>query len=151
MDLDLLGALAAARPDWSFVMIGPVVKIDPDEPAAPPNIHWLGGKTYAELPRYLAGWDVGFMPFARNEATRFISPTKTPEFLAAGKPVVSTPIPDVVRALRRPGAGRDRRDAGAFVRRARRSLDAAARALAAAVDRAWRRLPGTAPGRRWTA
>jgi UDP-galactopyranose mutase len=97
MDLDLVGALATARPDWSFAMIGPVVKIDAGSLPRQPNIHWLGGKRYAELPRYLAGWDAGFMPFARNESTRFISPTKTPEFLAAGLPVVSTPIIDVVR------------------------------------------------------
>jgi UDP-galactopyranose mutase len=97
MDTDLVGALAAARPDWSFVMIGPVVKIDPAGLPRLPNIHWLGSKTYAELPSYLAGWDLGFMPFALNESTRFISPTKTPEFLAAGLPVVSTPITDVVR------------------------------------------------------
>jgi glycosyltransferase involved in cell wall biosynthesis len=97
MDVGLVGALAAARPDWSFVMIGPVVKIDPEGLPRLPNLHWLGAKRYPELPRYLAGWDAGFMPFARNESTRFISPTKTPEFLAAGLPVVSTPITDVVR------------------------------------------------------
>ncbi|TCZ64093.1 glycosyltransferase [Roseicella aquatilis] len=97
MDLDLVAALAAARPDWAFAMIGPVVKIDPESLPRLPNIHWLGGKSYAELPRYLGNWDAGFMPFARNESTRFISPTKTPEFLAAGLPVVSTPITDVVR------------------------------------------------------
>jgi glycosyltransferase involved in cell wall biosynthesis len=78
-------------------MIGPVVKIDPETLPKLPNIHWLGAKSYADLPRYLSGWDVGLMPFALNESTRFISPTKTPEFLAAGVPVVSTPITDVVR------------------------------------------------------
>ena len=97
MDLDLVGAVARLRPDWHFVMIGPVVKIDPDTLPAGPNLHWMGGRKYDALPAYLSGWDVGFMPFARNEATRFISPTKTPEFLAAGVPVVSTPITDVVR------------------------------------------------------
>ncbi|MFO1148412.1 MAG: glycosyltransferase [Alsobacter sp.] len=97
MDVDLVAAAAALRPDWQFVMIGPVVKIDPDTLPRLPNLHWLGGKAYADLPDYLGGWDLGFMPFARNEATRFISPTKTPEFLAAGLPVVSTPITDVVR------------------------------------------------------
>ncbi len=97
MDLGLVGALAALRPDWQLVMIGPVVKIDPASLPRAGNIHWLGGRRYADLPPYLAGWDAGFMPFARNESTRFISPTKTPEFLAAGLPVVSTPITDVVR------------------------------------------------------
>jgi UDP-galactopyranose mutase len=97
MNLDLVGALAALRPDWQLVMIGPVVKIDPASLPRAANIHWLGSKQYADLPAYLAGWDAGFMPFARNESTRFISPTKTPEFLAAGLPLVSTPITDVVR------------------------------------------------------
>ncbi|HYF53228.1 MAG TPA: glycosyltransferase family 1 protein, partial [Salinarimonas sp.] len=97
MDVDLVGACAELRPDWQFVMIGPVVKIDPASLPRRDNIHWIGGRDYKDLPRYLAAWDVGFMPFAINEATRFISPTKTPEFLAAGLPVVSTPITDVVR------------------------------------------------------
>jgi hypothetical protein len=74
-----------------------VVKIDPASLPQRPNIHWLGGKTYDELPQYLSGWNIGFMPFALNESTKFISPTKTPEFLAAGIPVVSTAITDVVR------------------------------------------------------
>lgn len=96
MNLELVRNVAELRPDWMFVMIGPVVKIDPAILPQRANIHWLGPKPYAELPRYLAGWDAGFMPFARNEATRFISPTKTPEFLAAGLPLVSTAINDVV-------------------------------------------------------
>lgn len=97
MDLALLDQLAAARPDLSLVMLGPVVKIDPANLPQRPNIHWLGNKSYAELPDYLAGWDVAMLPFARNPSTQFISPTKTPEYLAAGCPVVSTSIRDVVR------------------------------------------------------
>jgi glycosyltransferase involved in cell wall biosynthesis len=97
MNLDLVGAVADARPDWQVVMIGPLAKLDAATLPQRPNIHWLGPKKYDELPAYLSGWDVGFMPFALNESTRFISPTKTPEFLAAGVPVVSTPITDVVR------------------------------------------------------
>ncbi|MGI4795004.1 MAG: glycosyltransferase [Janthinobacterium lividum] len=96
MDLELLGGLADQRPDWHFMMVGPIVKIDPASVPRQPNIHWLGAKPYADLPAYLAGWNAGFMPFALNEATRFISPTKTPEFLAAGLPVVSTAVTDVV-------------------------------------------------------
>jgi UDP-galactopyranose mutase len=96
MDLELLDAVAGTRPDWHVVMIGPVVKIDPATLPRRPNIHYLGQKTYAELPDYLGGWDVALMPFALNESTRFISPTKTLEYLAGGKPVVSTPIADVV-------------------------------------------------------
>jgi UDP-galactopyranose mutase len=97
LDLDLLGGLADARPDWQFVIVGPVVKVDPAALPHRANIHYLGGKTYDELPVYLAGWDVAILPFVRDESTRFISPTKTPEYLAAGRPVVSTPIVDVVR------------------------------------------------------
>ena len=97
MDLDLLAELADARPDWSLVILGPVAKIDPASLPVRPNLHYLGGRAYDELPRYLAGWDVALMPFAINESTRFISPTKTPEYLAAGRPVASTPIVDVVR------------------------------------------------------
>jgi UDP-galactopyranose mutase len=97
MDLALLEAVADARPDWQLVILGPVVKIDPASLPRRPNLHFLGGKLYTELPAYLASWDVALLPFARNESTRFISPTKTPEYLAAGKPVVSTSIRDVVR------------------------------------------------------
>jgi len=97
MDLALIEGIADARPDWQLVMIGPVVKIAPESLPRRRNIHYLGGKTYDELPHYIAGWDVALLPFARNEATRFISPTKTPEYMAAGKPVVSTSIRDVVR------------------------------------------------------
>ena len=81
LDLELLDRAAEARPDWQFVMVGPVVKIDEADLPRRPNIHYLGGKDYAELPAYLSGWDVALMPFAINEATRFISPTKTPEYL----------------------------------------------------------------------
>jgi len=97
MDLDLLAALADAHPEWSIVVVGPVVKIDAADLPVRANLHYLGGKTYAELPVYLGGWDVALMPFAINESTKFISPTKTPEYLAGGRPVVSTPITDVIR------------------------------------------------------
>jgi UDP-galactopyranose mutase len=97
MDLDLLVAVADARPEWSLVVVGPVVKISEADLPRRPNLHYLGAKSYATLPDYLRGWDVALMPFAINDATRFISPTKTPEYLAAGCPVVSTPIADVVR------------------------------------------------------
>ena len=96
LDIPLLTGLAEARPDWQIVMIGPVVKIDPADLPRLPNIHYLGPKKYEELPQYIGGWDLALLLFARNEATRFISPTKTPEYLAAGKPVISTSIRDVV-------------------------------------------------------
>jgi UDP-galactopyranose mutase len=96
-DTELLDQIAVMRPDWQFVMVGPVVKIEECDLPRRPNIHYLGPKTYAELPSYLCGWDAALMPFAMNESTQFISPTKTPEYLAGGKPVVSTPIRDVVR------------------------------------------------------
>ncbi|HKX27775.1 MAG TPA: glycosyltransferase family 1 protein [Blastocatellia bacterium] len=96
MNLQLIGELADRRPDWQLVMIGPVVKIDPAELPRRANIHYLGCKQYQELPAYLSGWEVAMLPFALNESTRYISPTKTPEYLAAGLPAVSTSINDVV-------------------------------------------------------
>ena len=96
LDIPLLLGLTDARPDWQLVMIGPVVTIDGRHLPRRPNIHYLGAKAYAELPHYIGGWDVALLPFARNEATRFISPTSTAAYLAAGRPVVSTSIRDVV-------------------------------------------------------
>lgn len=98
LDRELVGEIARLRPDWQFVFVGPVVKIDPATMPQAANIHYLDRKSYDELPSYVAGWDAAIMPFAQNEATRFISPTKTPEYLAAGRPVVSTRIVDVVRS-----------------------------------------------------
>ncbi|MEA2722652.1 MAG: hypothetical protein QOH59_423 [Gemmatimonadales bacterium] len=95
LDLEIVDRLAQAHPDWQIVLVGPVVKIDPDRLPRRPNIHYFGQRTYEELPRYLAGWDVCLLPFARNDATRFISPTKTLEYMAAELPIVSTPITDV--------------------------------------------------------
>ena len=97
MDLELIARVADAHPDWSLIIVGPVVKIDTAELPVRANIHYLGGKKYEELPAYLGGWDVALMPFAINDSTKFISPTKTPEYLAGGRPVVSTPITDVIR------------------------------------------------------
>ena len=97
IDFQLLAAIAQARPHWTLIMVGPVVKVSPDDLPRADNLHYLGQRSYQELPQHLAHWDVAIMPFALNEATQFISPTKTPEYLAAGKPVVSTPIKDVVR------------------------------------------------------
>jgi UDP-galactopyranose mutase len=96
MDLELIDRLARANDEYQIVLVGPTVKIDPLTLPRRPNLHYLGQKNYAELPRYLHGWDVALLPFALNDATRFISPTKTLEYLAGGKPVVSTPVPDVV-------------------------------------------------------
>jgi glycosyltransferase involved in cell wall biosynthesis len=98
LDVGLVALAAKIMPDVHFVMLGPVVKIDPASLPQAENLHWLGPKAYCDLPDYLRHWDAGWMPFALNEATRFISPTKTPEFLAAGLPVVSTAIVDVVRS-----------------------------------------------------
>jgi glycosyltransferase involved in cell wall biosynthesis len=97
IDLNLIKDIAIARPEWQIVMIGPVLKINPQTLPKLHNIHYLGPKTYDELPIYLSGWEVALMPFAINRSTRYISPTKTPEYLAGGRPVVSTPIQDVVR------------------------------------------------------
>ncbi|MFN4040259.1 MAG: UDP-galactopyranose mutase [Brevundimonas sp.] len=97
MDLELVSALAEARPEWEIEMIGPVVKVSADDLPRRANIIWSGPAAYDHLPERMAAWDVALMPFAMNASTRFISPTKTPEYLAAGLPVVSTPIRDVVR------------------------------------------------------
>jgi UDP-galactopyranose mutase len=125
-DLGLLDALSRERPDWHFVIIGPVVKIDPQDLPRGANVHYLGGKSYKELPDYLAGWDVATLLFARNEHTRYISPTKTPEYLAAGKPVVSTSIADVVRPYGEMGIVRIADDAPAFVAAAEELMRAGA-------------------------
>lgn len=98
LDLPLIDALADARPDLELVFVGPVTKIDEGTLPRRDNIQWLGPCDYADLPRAMAPWDVAWMPFAMNESTRYISPTKTPEYLAAGLPVVSTPVRDVVRS-----------------------------------------------------
>jgi len=97
LDIELVRSTAQAMPDVQFIFLGPVVKIEPATLPSANNVHWLGNKSYADLPSYLRHWDAGWMPFALNDATRYISPTKTPEFLAAGLPVASTAIVDVVR------------------------------------------------------
>jgi glycosyltransferase involved in cell wall biosynthesis len=95
-DIELIDKVAKARPEWHFIILGPVVKIDPATLPSHDNIHYIGGRKYEELPAYIGSWDIALIPFAMNESTRFISPTKTPEYLAAGKPVISAPIRDVV-------------------------------------------------------
>ena len=120
LDLDLVAALADAEPAWQVVMVGPVVKIDPARLPQRPNLHWLGQQPYELLPQLVAGWDVCLMPFALNESTRFISPTKTLEYMAAGKPVVSTPIHDVATMFGEEVA--IAADAPAFVAARRRAL-----------------------------
>lgn len=134
IDLVLLSRLADARPDWHVVMIGPVVKIDPLELPRRPNLHYLGARPYTDLPRFAAGWDVALMPWARNDATRFISPTKTPEYLAAGLPVISTPITDVVRPYGEAGLVRVSATAEGFVREIEAALSEPAR-----VREGWQR------------
>jgi UDP-galactopyranose mutase len=134
MDTRLLEAVARARPEWQLVMLGPIVKIDPAELPRLPNIHYLGGKSYAELPSYIAGWDVALLPFAKNESTRFISPTKTPEYLAAGKPVVSTSIRDVVRPYAALGLARIADTPEAFVAACEAALEEPAEELRKRAD-----------------
>lgn len=95
-DINLIKAVADARPEWNFMLIGPVLKINREHLPKNKNIHYLGQKSYEQLPAYLSGWDVALIPFMLNDSTKFISPTKTPEYLSAGKPVVSTAIRDVV-------------------------------------------------------
>lgn len=97
VDYDLVREMAAQRPDWSFVFVGPVVKVDPNDLPQAPNLHWLGARDYQDLPSYCKAFDVCVMAFALNEATEFINPTKALEYLATGRPVLSTPVRDVVR------------------------------------------------------
>ena len=122
-DYELMGKVAKLRPEMQFVFIGPVVKIDPALLPKGDNIHYLGGKSYQELPGYLAGWDVALLPFALNESTRYISPTKTPEYLAAGKPVVSTPIHDVVSGYGKAGLVAIAENAEEFAKELDRALE----------------------------
>ncbi|RYX92508.1 MAG: glycosyltransferase family 1 protein [Comamonadaceae bacterium] len=96
IDLGIIEGIALAHPDWQLVMVGPTAKIDPASLPRLPNIHWLGQQAYADLPAFICGWDICLLPFALNDATRFISPTKTLEYMACGKPCVSTAIRDVV-------------------------------------------------------
>jgi UDP-galactopyranose mutase len=122
MDLNLLREVAVRRPNWQLIMLGPVVKIDPATLPRLSNIHWLGMKDYRDLPIYFSNWDLGMMPFAMNDATRYISPTKTPEYLAAGLPVVSTPIRDVVRPYGEFGLAHIAKDAEEFVVQAEHAM-----------------------------
>ncbi|MEX0742513.1 MAG: NAD(P)-binding protein, partial [Phycisphaeraceae bacterium] len=95
LDINLIDRLAQAHPDWQIIMVGPTVKIDPATLPRHGNIHYFGQQPYERLPSFLAGWDVCLLPFAMNRATRFISPTKTLEYMAAERMIVSTPIRDV--------------------------------------------------------
>ncbi|MDP9095988.1 MAG: glycosyltransferase, partial [Pseudomonadota bacterium] len=115
LDRVLLGEAAALRPDWQFIIIGPLAKLDEAELPSGSNLHFLGPKDYEELPAYIAHWDVAMMPFALNAATRYISPTKTPEYLAAGRPVVSTAIADVTRRWSDSGCVAIAGDAASFM------------------------------------
>lgn len=142
-DAQLLDGVARAHPEWQFVIIGPVAKIDPAILPRHANIHYLGQKAYADLPRYLAGWDVAMLPFAHNASTRFISPTKTPEYLSAGCPVVSTSITDVVRPYGELGLVRIADGDAAFA-------EAIALASADSADPAWQlRVRAALRGNSW--
>jgi len=114
-NIELLREVSARCPHWHFVIIGPVVKINPEDLPRAENIHYLGPKSYAELPQYIASWDIALILFALNESTEFISPTKTPEYLAAGKHVISTAIKDVVNPYGHAGLVQIIDDADSFI------------------------------------
>jgi UDP-galactopyranose mutase len=134
LDVPLLDGVASACPDIEMVLVGPVVKIDPATLPKRPNLHYLGPKLYSELPSIIASWDAAMMPFARNDATRFISPTKTLEYMAAGKPIVSTSIRDVVRPYGEQGLVRIADDATSFARAIAEALSEDTSARLAAFD-----------------
>ena len=96
LDYDLIAKIADARPDWNVVMVGPTAKVDPEALPQRPNLHWMGGRDYKDLPAYTKRFDVCLMPFALNEATEYINPTKALEYMATATPIVSTEVPDVV-------------------------------------------------------
>lgn len=121
LDLELIDELASAMPDWEIRIVGPVAKIDPADLPRRANITYAGAVSYPQLPEVMAGFDVALMPFAMNEATRSISPTKTLEYLAAGLPVVSTRVPDVVTDYGHVVALAD--DAAGFATACRQALD----------------------------
>ena len=123
LDLTLIADVADARPEWQWVILGPVVKIDAASLPRRPNVHFLGAKDYGTLPAYLSRWDVATMPFARNDATRYISPTKTLEYLAAGKQVISTGIRDVIEPYGRKELVRISDSAEDFVRATEQLLE----------------------------
>lgn len=127
IDFELIDALAAARPEWQLVMVGPVVRVDRRSVPRRPNIRWLGQQPYQRLPHLLASWDVALMPFALNDATRFVHPSKALEYLAGEKPVVATPLPDVVSLY------------GDLVRIARDPREFADACAAALAETAWQR------------
>ncbi|MGI4827522.1 MAG: UDP-galactopyranose mutase [Janthinobacterium lividum] len=142
-DQKLLAEVARLRPAVHFVLLGPLAKLDPADLPQASNLHYLGGKSYAELPTYLAGWDAAMLPFAMNESTKFISPTKTPEYLAAGKRVVSTPIRDVIHDYGDAGLVEIAETPQAFA-------EAVDRALAASPDQAWQaRVDAKLSGSSW--
>ncbi len=147
-DRELVAEIARLRPEVHFVFLGPVVKIDPAALPQAANIHFLGGKSYAELPAYLSGWDVALLPFALNESTRFISPTKTPEYLAAGKPVVSTPIHDVIAGYGERGLVAIARTPAEFAEAIDRALQPQPESWYEAVDR---KLAQSSWDRTWSA
>lgn len=136
VDLALIAAVADAHAHWQVVMVGPVAKIDPAALPQRPNLHWLGQRDYEELPALVAGWDVCLMPFALNEATRFISPTKTLEYMAADRPIVSTRIRDVASTYSDVVAIADGAPAFVAACEAALALDAPARVRQAEARRA---------------
>ena len=121
-DIDLVEKMAGLKPEWQFIFIGPVVKIEESALPRNKNIHYLGMKDYKNLPAYISGWDLCIMPFAINASTEFISPTKTPEFLAAGKRVISTAIHDVVNPYGTKGLVGIAETAGGFIEIAEHDL-----------------------------
>lgn len=99
LDAELIGYIADQYPDWQLVVIGPLVKVEAETLFKRTNIHYLGRKDFHALPLYFAGWDCAILPFKQHSHVNAINPSKIPEYLAAGKPVVSTALPDIVSSF----------------------------------------------------
>lgn len=140
IDYDLLAALAEANPRWHLAMVGPTAKVDPANFPQRPNLHWLGGRPYAQLPALTKGFSVCLMPFALNAATEYINPTKALEYMAAGRPVVSTALDEVKSNFG--SVARIARSHQEFIELCRREVAAPsklriARGLRLAADNTW--------------
>lgn len=149
LDYELIARLADANRDWSVAMIGPALKVEDMPLPQRPNLHWLGQQPYADLPAFCKGMDVCLMPFALNEATEYINPTKALEYMATGRMVVSSAVPDVVRNFGE--VVKVANDHDEFIAHCRHAIESPdgkriQRGLSMAEDNTWERIVGSLEG-----